>query len=268
METLIPVPKLRKGYRLDIADTPVYYYELDHDRSYSNTYLEYFNLFVVENNWHRFIRPGSTVVDIGGHTGDTAVIMQYLARGTVLAVEPIPVNKACMDLNCLVNQHLGRFITASEAVTTENINELEIFDHNNGLLNGGMIDPTWSPELQVQMRSIASESIRVQGLTLESLCQKYLTAEEIENISFIKTDTEGHDVSIINSSRDFIDRIRPVIFAEWFGSYGPAENQHMFDVIDSIGYQAFDPVTLEPADITHKIDDLLLIHSSKVSEYL
>ena len=208
------------------------------------------------------------MIDIGGHSGDTAVPMQFVARGTVLAVEPNPLIKPYLDLTCNMNGHLGKFIVADEAVTTEDTDALEILDHNNALCNGGMIDPSWSDNLQQRMLQMAGDKITVRGLTLEHLCQKYLTDEEIANISFIKTDTEGHDVSIIESSAAFIDKIKPVLFIEWFFAFTDVENQHMFKVIEDLGYQAFDPKTLEPASIDKRIDDLACIHKSKIHEYL
>jgi FkbM family methyltransferase len=268
METVFDIPKLRKGYRLDLPDTSAYYFDIEHDDSHGSNFLTTFNNFIVENNWHRFITTGATVIDIGGHTGDTAIPLQYLARGTVLAVEPMPDNVACMEFNCAVNGHLGKFVTVTGAVTTQDDVSIEILDHSNGLLNGGTIDPSWSPELQAQMRSASGNKVTVNGMTLETLCKRYLTDEEINNISFIKSDTEGHDISIISSSREFIDRLRPVLFIEWFSAYTSVENQHMFQVIEEMGYIAFDPRRLEPASIDNQIPDLLLIHNTKVKDYL
>jgi len=100
------------------------------------------------------------------------------------------------------------------------------------------------------------------------LLSKYLTEEEINNISFIKTDTEGHDVSILESSADLIDRIKPVIFTEWFFMYTDVESQRLFDVIEKLGYLPFYPTTLEPAVITKHSEDLVLIHKAKVNDYI
>jgi FkbM family methyltransferase len=225
-------------------------------------------MYLNEFQWDKFIRPGSTVIDIGGHSGDTAVPMQLLAGGTVLVVEPNPTIKPYLDMTCIANGHLGKFVTAGEAVTTEDTDSVTILDHCNALCNGGMIDPAWTPGLQQRMKEMAGHSVTVPGLTLEHLCQKYLLQEEIDNISFIKTDTEGHDVSILESSKEFIDRTKPVLFIEWFFAFTEVESQHMFDVIESMDYLPFYPLTLKPASIAERSDDLVLIHKSKVSEYL
>jgi FkbM family methyltransferase len=194
--------------------------------------------------------------------------MQLLAGGTVLVVEPNPTIKPYLDMTCIANGHLGKFVTAGEAVTTEDTDSVTILDHCNALCNGGMIDPSWTPELQQRMEQMSGNSVTVPGLTLEHLCQKYLSQEEIDNISFIKTDTEGHDVSILESSKEFIDRTKPVLFIEWFFAFTEVESQHMFDVIESMDYLPFYPLTLKPASIAERSDDLVLIHKSKVSEYL
>ena len=268
MQTAFTIPNIRSGYRVDIASTSCYWFEPEHPGEGHRTLLDIFDMYLNQFQWDRFIRPGSTVIDIGGHSGDTAVPMQLIANGTVLAVEPNPTIKPYLDMTCMANGHLGKFITAGEAVTTEDTDSVTILDHCNALCNGGMIDPAWTPELQQRMRGIGRDSVTVPGLTLEHLCQKYLTDTEIDNISFIKTDTEGHDVSILESSREFIDQIRPVLFIEWFFAFTEVESQHMFDVIESMGYMPFYPLTMKPATINERSDDLVLIHKLKVNNYL
>jgi hypothetical protein len=118
------------------------------------------------------------------------------------------------------------------------------------------------------MRGMTGNRITVPGLTLEHLCAKYLSEEEISNIGFIKTDTEGHDCSILESSQDFLDRIKPVIFTEWFFAYTDVESQKLFDVIKDIGYLPFYPGTLEPATVDRRSEDLVLIHHTQLQEFI
>ena len=267
METTFEIPKLRRGHRVDVGDATCYWFEMDHAGEGSKSLLDIFDQYLNQYHWDQFIRPGSTVVDIGGHSGDTAVPMQFVARGTVLAVEPNPVIRPYLDFCCNMNGHLGKFIVAGEAVTTEDLDAVDILDHNNNLCNGGLIDKSWTPNLQDQVRAMAGKKVTVPGLTLEHLLNKYLTEDEINNISFLKTDTEGHDVSILESSRDLIDRIRPVIFTEWFWLYGPTEVAKMFRVIADMNYSAFDPITLKPATMNQRCEDLILIHNTKLNDY-
>lgn len=268
METSFNIPNIRKGHRVDVGGVSCYWFEMEHVGESPRSLMGIFDTYLNQYNWDKFIRPGSTVIDIGGHSGDTAVPMQFLSRGTVLSIEPNPVIRPYLEFTCNMNGHLGKFVVASEAVTTEDIDEVEILDHRNSLCNGGLIDDSWSQDLKDRMVGMAGDKVTVKGLTLEHLLNKYLTPDEINNISFLKTDTEGHDISILESSVELIDRIRPVIFTEWFFAYTDAENKRMFDVIERIGYSAFNPETLTPADINNRISDLLLIHKSQVGNYL
>ncbi|HET8688300.1 MAG TPA: FkbM family methyltransferase [Methanosarcina sp.] len=262
------MPEVRKEHQYTKDGVTCYWHEMEHPGEGSRTLEQIFDIYLNQYNWSKFIRPGSTVIDIGGHSGDTAIPMQFLARGTVLSVEPNPYIRPYLELTCNKNPHLGKFVVAAEAVTTIDIDAVEICDHRNAMCNGGLIDDSWSPELKARMIGMTGNKVTVKGLTLEHLLSKYLTPAEINNISFLKTDTEGHDVSILESSVGLIDRIRPIIFTEWFFAYTPAESKRLFDVIKKIGYTAFNPVTLQPADINHHIEDLLLIHNSKINNYL
>ena len=262
---IYPVREIQK---YDIGGVTCYLYSMDNPAWTGRESLPaLMELYVNGYNWKKFIKPGSTIVDIGGHNGDTAVPMQYLARGTVLSIEANPGIREFLDMTCRANAHLGKFVTAGEAVTTENVSEVEILDHNNALCNGGLIDPTWTNGLQNQMRGMAGASFKVPGLTLENLCQKYLTEEEIANISFVKTDTEGHDKSILESSANFLDTMRPVIFTEWFYYYTIDESRDLFRVIKDLGYVAYYPLTLELANVDQRSEDLVLIHKSKINSF-
>ena len=267
METRFEVPKIRCGHRIGSGPDAAYWFEMDHSGESPRSLLTIFDLYLNQYGWDRFIQPGMTCIDIGGHSGDTAVPMQYLARATVLSVEPNPLIKQYLDFCCDMNAHLGRFVTAGEAVTTEDCPEVEILDHNNAMCNGGRIDPSWTQELQARMRGMAGNRITVPGLTLENLCAKYLSGAEIENIGFIKTDTEGHDCSILESSASFLERLKPTIFTEWFFAYTDVESQKLFNVIRDLGYQPFYPGTLEPATVDRRSEDLVLIHHTKIQEF-
>ena len=267
IESTFSIPKLRCGHKLDIGAYSAYWFEMDHPGESPRSLLDIFDLYLNRFNWDKFIRPGSTIIDVGAHSGDTAVPMQYLSHGTVLAIEPNPIIRPYLEFCCNMNSHLGKFIVASEAVTTEDVDSLEILDHNNALCNGGAIDPSWSTALQDRMRASAGNSFTTRGLTLENICNKYLTEEEIENISFIKTDVEGYDKSILESSANFIDRLRPVLFVEWFFAYTEVETQDLFRVIKQLDYVPYHPETLQPSNTTDRSEDLLLIHRSKIKEY-
>jgi FkbM family methyltransferase len=269
MEKTFSVPKIRQAHRIGSGIDTAYWFEMDHAGESPRELLGIFDQYLNKYNWDKFITQDMTCIDIGGHSGDTAVPMAFLSRGTILSVEPNPLIKQYLDFCCDMNGHLAKFITAEEAVTTENRDSVTILDHNNAMCNGGMIDPSWTPELQQRMRNTHGQSITVPGLSLASLCDKYLDSTEIAHIGFIKTDTEGHDVSILSSSADFINTLprRPVWFIEWFFAFGQSESEHMFAVIAELGYTALNPVTLAAASIDKRCDDLVLVPTERLKEF-
>jgi hypothetical protein len=160
-----------------------------------------------------------------------------------------------------MNRHLGKFVVASEAITTEDDVVVTFSDHNNGMCNGGLVNHNWGI-------GTGTGSIDVPGIRLETLCRRYLNAEEIDRIDLIKIDTEGHDFVILDSSREFIDSIRPKLFVEWFSGFNQDAVQRMFDIISSMNYVPLYPKTFELANPARPSEDLLLIHKTKLEAFL
>ena len=266
METKFNIPSIRQGYTVEVGDTYCHWFLPEHPGEGDRTLLEIFDMCYNQFRWDEFIPAGTTVIDIGAHSGDTTIPIQLINRSVVLAVEPNPIIKVYLDHACKMNRHLGKFITAHEAVTTSNT-EVEILDHFNSMCNGGVIDPSWTKELQERMRQMHGDKITVPGITLEELCNKYLTEEELNKLSFIKTDTEGHDISLLIAGANLLDKYRPVLFVEWFFAFTEKESAEMFGAIDQLGYKAYYPQTLKPALLSQRSEDLLLIHKSKISNY-
>jgi len=72
-------------------------------------------------HWEKFIRSGSTVIDIGAHTGDTTIPFAVTAARTI-AFEPNPhvysVLKVAADLNPQLNIHAYPYAVTSEHNTS------------------------------------------------------------------------------------------------------------------------------------------------------
>lgn len=257
--------KLRNGYRLELSDgESCYWFEMDHPREKVPDFQTIYDYYIEKNYWKMWIKPGMTCIDIGGHSGDTAIPMMSQCRATVLSVEPNPVILPYLEFNCSVNQHLGRFVIASEAVTNRNADGLTFKDHQNSMCNGGLVGETWDTETAARVAGMSGESITVSGMTLLDMCNKYLSKDEIERIGFVKTDTEGHDIEIIRSSRDILVKYKPVLFTEWFVAYSQADTNELFKVIDEAGYVAFYPETMQEAHPDQRSEDLVCLHKDNL----
>jgi len=257
--------KIRNGYRIDLDDgESCFWFEMDHPYEKVPDFKTIFDGYIDGYYWSTWIKPGMTCIDIGGHSGDTAIPMMTQCRSTVLTVEPNPAIIPYLEFNCSANKHLGRFVLATEAVTNQTADNLKFGDHKNQMCNGGLLGNSNDPETARSIQQMTGDTITVSGMTLEEMCNKYLTPEEIANIGFVKTDTEGHDIEIIRSSRDFLQKHKPVLFTEWFFAYGPEDTAELFKVIDEAGYQAFYPTTMQPADPSVRSDDLVCIHKDNL----
>lgn len=254
----------RKIHMTTINNKPVFYVEWKHKNEGTKTIPSLIKSYSLENNWNKFIIPGTTVIDIGAHTGDT-MIPAALLCSTILCVEPNPFVREILEINCELNKHLCNIIVAEELVTNVDTDSIVLYDHDNDMCNGGILDKTLSEHTQNIINQCAKNSVVCKGLTLESMCKKYLTDVETSNISFIKIDTEGHDKEIIRSSKDFLNKYKPNLFIEWFAFYGDEDNIDLFKVIEDINYVAFNPTNLEKASINHRIWDLILIHKDKIN---
>jgi FkbM family methyltransferase len=257
--------KLRNGYQLDLpGGESCYWFEMDHPREKVPDFQTIYDYYIEKNFWKLWIKPGMTCIDIGGHSGDTAIPMMSRCRATVLSVEPNPVILPYLKFNCSVNQHLGRFVIANEAVTNCTAYNLTFKDHQNSMCNGGLVGESWDAETAARVAGMSGESITVSGMTLLDMCNKYLTLEEIAKIGFVKTDTEGHDIEIIRSSRDILVKYKPVLFTEWFVAYSQADTNELFRVIEEAGYVAFYPETMEPAHPDQRSEDLVCLHKDNL----
>jgi FkbM family methyltransferase len=190
--------------------------------------------------------------------------MMAACQATVLAIEPNIHMLPFLEKNCEANQELGRFVIATEAVTNAVTEDLVFGDHNNAMINGGIPDTNWDSGTAATVKGMTGNTVKVKGLPFADICEKYLTQDEIDRIGFVKIDTEGHDIAIIENMRDFLIQHKPVLLTEWFFGYSEADSKKLFDAIHAAGYVAHNPVTMEPADLSNHIEDLLCIHQDNL----
>jgi FkbM family methyltransferase len=268
----IKTVKLESGNKLDLDEygwpgESCFWFHMDHKYDGDGTSPDFkamFEGYIKKQYWELWIHPGMTCIDIGGHSGDTAIPMMARCRSTVLTVEPNPVIIPYLELNCAVNQHLGKFVIATEAVSSQSSDSLVFGDHQNGMCNGGILSDTWDDETARKIAGMTGETITISGMTLEDMCNKYLTPEDIDNIGFVKIDTEGHEIEIIRSSKDFLAKHKPILFTEWFFAYSDKDTAELFRVIDEAGYVAHYPETMQPADPGLRANDLICIHKDRL----
>ena len=205
-------------------------------------------------NWARLIVPGSVCIDIGAHSGDTAIPMGLFSfdkirgrQGAVYAVEPNPHLKDIIGINLALNGGIARFSHAPYAITASDIDSVELADHGNSNCNGGILDGGFSDALDQQLRDAAVFKYNARGVSLGTLLRE-MPEDDARNVRFIKTDCEGYDKEILRNSKEAIQQIKPAMYVEWFAWFNSDDSDDLFSAIGEIGYEAFNPFNMNPID--------------------
>ncbi len=225
-------------------------------------------------NWQRFIRPGTCCIDIGAHSGDTAIPMAIMSadlprniRGKVFAVEPNPHVFEVLRINATLNSNIGHFKAFRCVISKADQPEVLISDHANANCNGGITDAGIEELLHDRLIGAERTSFKVPGLSLQTFIQTYLSVYEQRNLSFIKIDCEGYDKEILWSARQILLQSKPVIMVEWFDFFEEKQSADLFRAIQHIQYVAYDAHTLTQANVARKASDLILIPRDRVAEF-
>jgi len=169
-------------------------------------------------NLRKFLKPGDVAIDIGGHTGDTALPLALAVGGTgcVLAFEPNPYVFEILKKNSELNPGKARIIPVPLAATAQ-AGEFEFEYSDAGFGNGGLHQGI------SKWRHAHAFKLKVRGEHLPTYLAQH-HADLIPRVRMIKVDAEGYDIEILKSMRDFIAERRPFIRIEVY-KWLPAEKR-------------------------------------------
>lgn len=199
--------------------------------------------------WEKHIKENSIVLDIGANDGDSSLIMGALAgeHGRVLAFEPGIMFEA-LEINKKINPHLNIEIFNFGLAEEDKEYSFCYQDKNQSreVGNGGII----TSEMKIGSWDF-NVTKRIKCFNLMGvLINKNI---DVSKISFIKTDTEGYDIKILNTIPDIIINNRPIFFIEWW----PNTDAQIFKFIKDYNYLAIDPQTMSTP--INWVQDLLLL---------
>jgi FkbM family methyltransferase len=185
------------------------------------------------NHLRSFLRPGDVAIDIGAHTGDTAVPMAIALgpTGLVVAVEPNPYVFPVLEKNATLNRQQAVIVPLNFAVT-ERPEPIEFTYSDSGFCNGGRHEGV------SRWRHAHAFRLTVRGENLASHLAANL-AETAGRIRFIKVDAEGGDRRVLESMASVIDRERPFLRAEVHKTTDRDERQRLFDWLTARNYAVF-----------------------------
>jgi len=191
------------------------------------------------------IPENSIVLDIGAHSGYFSIVFGSCvgATGKVLAFEPNPKVYEVLKENSKNNPKFN-IIPYNLACTPENKNYIFNYSdpniYNTGM-NGGLFD---NLEHGDQIKSFHAYKVDVVGVNVVDFLNKN-HADLVDNIKFIKTDTEGLDKEVLKTLRPIIEKNKPVLMVEAFTNLSNEEMEDYYNVLKSFDYEIYDVSPLD-----------------------
>jgi FkbM family methyltransferase len=181
----------------------------------------------------RYIAPGDVALDIGAHTGDTALPMALAAgrEGCVLALEPNRYVFQVLEKNAELNSTKATIVPLMIAATPEPGDFY--FEYSDaGFCNGGLHEGI------SKWRHGHAFKLKVRGEHVQSYIAEHFPALA-SRIRFLKVDAEGYDYHVLASLRDMISTQKPFIKAEVFKLLRLAQRERLYDLLVELGYDVF-----------------------------
>jgi FkbM family methyltransferase len=183
-------------------------------------------------HYSKFLKEGDVVLDIGANEGEHTVNFLSLVGkdGIVMAFEPLPemYQKLTYRFKSNSNFYCFEIALGSENKTSTFVKAKHLSGH---LAESGIKERVYNDPDNMTL-----EEINVSVMTLDHLNVK-------KKIDYIKIDTEGGEIDILNGANELINRDRPIISVEYgkpsYSVYGYEANT-LWDLAKSLNYEVYD----------------------------
>lgn len=167
-------------------------------------------LQAVVDQLRRFLRVGDVAIDIGAHAGDTTIPIALAVgpSGVVLALEPNPYVFPVLQRNASLNPAtttISPFMFA--AMRADGRYEFQYGEE--GYCNGGY------HEGMSKWLHGSAFTVQVEGRNVQAFLER-THPELIPRLRFIKVDSEGFDLAILETLTQLIRKRRPFLQVEMF----------------------------------------------------
>jgi FkbM family methyltransferase len=180
----------------------------------------------------RFLHPGDVAIDIGAHTGDTTIPIALAVgpAGLVIALEPNPYVFPVLERNATLNPRKMSILALMFAAMRAD-GSCEFQYGEPGYCNGGF------HEGMSKWQHGSAFKVRVEGKNLQDFLV-HRHPDLIPRLRFIKVDTEGFDLAVLETLEDLIRRQRPYLQVELFSlrKSAPAYRLKLYDWLVGHGY--------------------------------
>lgn len=201
----------------------IFYAHWDHPHEGEHEFTE-----ALVDHLSRFIHKGDLAIDIGAHSGDTALPMAAAAgpKGMVMAFEPNPVVFEILQVNCTLNDQIAEVVPFRYAVA-EARQPAKFHYTDDGFCNGGDMTK-YGVGANSNVAALDVRCMRLEDLLPEKRC-----------VSFIKIDTEGSELNIIESIKNTLLYMRPVLQIEFWSFLTADQKVELLDLVESLKYRLF-----------------------------
>jgi FkbM family methyltransferase len=180
-----------------------------------------------------FLRPGDVAIDIGAHTGDTAIPVALAVgpSGLVLALEPNPYVFPVLERNASLNPEKIRILPLPfAAMRADGAYEFQYGEE--GFCNGGY------HEGMSKWRHGSAYKVRVEGKNLQDFLTRF-HPDLVPRLRFIKVDAEGFDLAVLETLEELLSARRPWLRVEMFdlGKSAPAYRRKLYDFLAGHAYE-------------------------------
>jgi FkbM family methyltransferase len=164
------------------------------------------------NLFSLLVKPGSHVVEVGGHIGFISIFFMYLvgSRGGRLTVfEPGANNLPYIRRNIEAARALGVKTSLIEKAVGDRIGEVTFFEDSLTGQNNSVVEDFKGFTENSKLAFTAAETVRrtVPITTLDNIFND-------SSIDFIKIDVEGFEKSVLFGAQEIIDRYKPILMVE------------------------------------------------------
>jgi FkbM family methyltransferase len=181
----------------------------------------------------RFLHPGDVAIDIGAHAGDTTIPIALAVgpSGAVLAFEPNPYVFPVLQKNAGLNTAKATIMPLMLAAMRAD-GHFEFQYGEAGYCNGGY------HEGMSKWLHGSAFTVQVEGRNVPAfLARTY--PDLISRLRFIKIDTEGFDLAVLETLEGLIRRQRPLLQVEMFSlrKSTSAYRRGLYDFLVGHGYR-------------------------------
>ena len=206
-------------------------------------------------SFYRLIKPGQTVIEVGGHIGYLTVLFQQLfgEPGKVTVFEPSAQNRYYLERNLLA----GRDVRVEIKVVSDHEGEADFYVEDLTGQNNSLIADYQVFQDNVERAGVKATTTvqRVQLTTLDAYCQANGLAPD-----FIKIEIEGAEKLAIFGSEAVIRKRRPFFMVEV-----TRDHDEVYAFMERMGYDVYDEV-LSPASGKELIFNQFFIPRSRGAE--